>query len=111
MIFAELEADRRRELTEATLTHSLVSEDVLKANQSLRVAFSNLSASNQSVKPVMLTVWVTNFSIGVADQLTQVQGSTLDSETLGVQRDLQTNPSLTSTGVPPSLKTILNSSF
>ena len=72
-MLAELKEDSRRRLTVIELE---LTENVSKASQSLLDTMSEISDHSQSVKSVKLTIWVTNASSEVNDQLTQVQDST-----------------------------------
>ena len=71
-MLAELEQDIRGRLAEATLTELELTEEVSEIRQSLRDALSELSTRSQSENSVRLNNWITNASMEVAIQLTQV---------------------------------------
>ena len=65
LLIAELEEDKRMKLAKAIWTELELIEDVLEISQSLRDAFSELSAHSQPVKSVRLTNWISNASTEV----------------------------------------------
>ena len=69
LMLAELEEKNRRRLSEATLTKLELTEDVLKAIQSLQDALIEIITHGQSVKTVRLINWFTNASTEVENNL------------------------------------------
>ena len=95
LILAELEENKRGRLAQATLVELELTEDVSENSQSLRDKFSELSTFSQSAQAVRLNNWITNASTEVENQLTQVQESRVEKETLpgsltGVHSDIAT---------------------